>query len=74
MVFFCSQKGIFKKIARPPPLIPSEIGEVDFVSLESSIYVMDIERVFNIVDTVDVTLATDDEVKDEPDDIETIQH
>jgi hypothetical protein len=44
------------------------------VCAESSIYVMDIERVFNIVDTVDVTLATDDEVKDEPDDIETIQH
>ena len=36
---------------------------------ESFIGVMDIERVFNIVYTVDVTLATDDEAKNEPDDI-----
>ena len=31
--------------------------------------VMDIEIVFNIHYTVDVTLATDDEAKNEPDDI-----
>ena len=36
---------------------------------ESFIGVMDIEIVFNIVYTVDVTLATDDEAKNEPDDI-----
>ena len=35
----------------------------------SFIGVMDIEIVFNIVYTVDVTLATDDEAKNEPDDI-----
>ena len=36
---------------------------------ESFIGLMDIEIVFNIVYTVDVTLATDDEAKNEPDDI-----
>ena len=36
---------------------------------EAFIGVMDIEIVFNIVYTVDVTLATDDEAKNEPDDI-----
>ena len=36
---------------------------------ESFIGVMDIEIVFNIVYTVDVTLATDDEAKNKHDDI-----
>ena len=36
---------------------------------ETFIGVMDIEIVFNIVYTVDVTLATDDEAKNKHDDI-----